>query len=151
MRAGFLIAIVIAVPLLSGCDNAADTMFGRFAHQPTIVIPPGYKIALEGKAAPVFGFDKCPEPDSFARWFSGSLSADGSSHCIVILPETHAVQVRVAIDGKLVDETWTVEWTGEKPERAYFLRPGGMPVIQYAANEGHPGSGSSREPVRKAD
>jgi hypothetical protein len=133
MKVGVFVAVGIAA-LLTGCDNAAEKMVERFPTKPlTLVIPPGYEIAVHGKAAKVFGRNECPKEDTSMQFLFGPSSLDGSSDCVVITPTTKDVLARVVIDGKLTDEKWIVERSDQKPARVSLRRPGGLPVMGYDA------------------
>ena len=133
MKLGLCVAIGIAA-LLAGCDGAAETMADLFPTKPlTIVMPPGYEIAVDGKAAKVFGRSECPKEDASMRFLFWPSSLDGSSYCLVITPTTKVVLARVVIEGNPTDEAWTVERSEEKHSRVGLRRPGGLPVIAYDA------------------
>lgn len=135
MKRSMFIAIAALGAMLAGCDGAVEKMTELFPTEPmTLVIPPGYEIAIDGKPVKVFGHSLCPKEDASMRFLFGPSSLDGSSDCLVINPTDKTVQARIALDGKLADETWAVE---RDKNRVGLRRPGGLPVISYdALNKG---------------
>lgn len=131
MKRSMCAAVVAFAAMLAGCDGAVEKMAELFPTEPmALVIPPGYEIAIDGKPARVFGQSQCPREDASMRFLFGPSALDGSSDCLVITPTSKVVQARVALDGKLTDETWTVD---REKNRVGLRRPGGLPVIAYDA------------------
>ncbi|PQQ35797.1 hypothetical protein C6H68_23080 [Photorhabdus luminescens] len=52
----------LAPVILTGCD-LSDVL--PAADEPTIVLPAGYQILVNGRNVPVQGFDDCPRQDNF--------------------------------------------------------------------------------------
>ena len=74
----------------------------------TVVIPPGARLMIGGKATVVSGGDLCP-PSSTNTWVVGGQSEMGHS-CIVVAPDTKAVPVDVyGPNGERTREIWAVE------------------------------------------
>lgn len=139
MKLSMCVAVVAAIAMLTGCDGTVEKIAELFPTEPmTLVIPPGYEIAIDGKPARVFGLSQCPREHASVRFFFGPSSIEGSSDCLVITPISQVVQARVAIDGKLTNETWTVE---REKNRVGLRRPGGLPVISYDALSKSKGKG----------
>lgn len=131
MKRTLYVSIVALAAMLAGCDRAAEKMAELYPTEPiTLVIPPGYEIAIDGKPAKVFGRSQCQKEDATMRFLFEPSSLDGSSDCVVITPTSKEVPARVALDGKLTDETWVVE---RERNRVGLRRPGGLPVISYDA------------------
>jgi hypothetical protein len=131
MKLSMGVAVIAATAMLAACDGAVEKIAELFPAEPmTLVIPPGYEIAIDGKPARVFGLSQCPREHASVRFFFGTSSIEGSSDCLVITPTSKVVQARVALDGKLTNETWTVD---REKNRVGLLRPGGLPVISYNA------------------
>lgn len=93
----------------------------------TIVIAPGYKMVIAGKALPVVGTQECPRADGMRIWFFGG-DTQGGSGCMVIRKETSTVQAQFVLDGKNVTETWAVE--RRAPDKTLLRRPNGDYLTQ---------------------
>jgi len=131
MERTIYVAIVALAAMLVGCDRAAEKMAELYPTEPiTLAIPPGYEIAIDGKPAKVFGRSQCPKEDATMRFLFGPSSLDRFSDCVVITPTDKEVQARVAVGGRLTDETWAVE---REKNRVSLSRPGGLPVVSYDA------------------
>ncbi|WP_434676671.1 hypothetical protein [Pseudomonas sp. D3-10] len=102
-----LIPLVMALAFtLSGCD-AAKEIGAQFVEKVSghpVVVQPGYKMLVNGRAAQVFGKDECPP----------SSPDEGKRLCIVIAPETKTVPVTVVLPSGPVDEVWTVERSADR-------------------------------------
>jgi hypothetical protein len=108
--------------VLAGCATAE-----KRAEPMTIVIPPGHEISIDGKPVGVYGRSTCPKWNA-SMFFLYAPSPLKTSGCLVVTPTSKEVQARVAIDGKLLDETWAVE---REKNRFVLRRPGGLPVTSY--------------------
>jgi hypothetical protein len=122
---------------LAACDfHQAGTRLhqwaGLAAHSPTIVLPPGFKVILAGQTAFVSGFEECPKADpAMAALFGSAPRQDG---CVVVRKDAAAVDVHVALGGRLLRERWTIERSsasGSAPfDRTHLRRPDGSLVQQ---------------------
>lgn len=105
---------------LSGCDAAMElgAQVAKIApeHEPiTVVIHSGYKMVVNGRAAPIFGKDQCPPANSdFMTEIFGSDPDAGQRSCIVIAPDTKTVSVTVGMPDGPTAEIWNVERTGDR-------------------------------------
>lgn len=105
------LAVLAACALsLTGCGLAADIGVKALANSQahaaqslTMVIPAGYQINMEGHRVPVYGFDKCPPPDT-------------SMSCVTVNQSAKAVDVILLanLPAGPIKETWSVEREGGK-------------------------------------
>lgn len=93
----------------------------------TVVVAPGFKMLISGKAAPVFGNQPCPRADGVRVWFFGG-DPQGGSGCMVIEKNTASVQAQFVLDGKKVAEVWAVE--RRAPDQTLLRRPNGDYLAQ---------------------
>jgi hypothetical protein len=115
------IMYVTIAAVLAGCATAE-----KKAEPMTIVIPPGHEVVIDGKPVGVFGRSTCPKWDTSTFFLYAPSSLENG--CLVVTPNSKEVQARIAIDGNLTDETWTVE---RDKNRVVLRRPGGLPVTSY--------------------
>jgi hypothetical protein len=94
-----LIWAMVAVNLLAGCDTFEDM---ASAQQPKhIEISAGKQVQIDGQKVAIAGTSQC--------------LADTSRHdCIVITPDTKAVEVLVGYPGQPRREAWTVNQVGDQ-------------------------------------
>lgn len=115
--------------LLTGCDflgevgKKAFELSGLEQKPFTLVIPPGYRVNINGVAAPIFGFAKCPPA---GETMIGDTGYDDEPVCIVIKPTDDSVDVLAATPGGPVREHWAVEREGGKTR---LRRPDGELVV----------------------
>lgn len=134
MKTLLLAVAGVTAAMVIGCGSAEATLGAIVMEKPmTFVFPPGYEIDVDGKAAVVVGRQTCPAGDPVMNAIFGAPSDGGSTGCLVIGPATKSVSARVAIDGKVLDETWTVERQELAPARIALFRPGRVPVVEYTA------------------
>lgn len=124
---------------LSGCDQAmdvAETVVGKHdMPSPTLVLPPGYKIVINGQDIPIHGFDECPRQDDLMSKIFGPTLNEGNMNCVSLSEERLTVPVRLFFSEGYVDEKWEIiHKTGESDNGSNYQqvslhRPNGMPVI----------------------
>lgn len=119
--------------VLSGCDLMTEfgekvrALAGNYDDKPiTLVIAPGYRINIVGRPVPVFGFDKCPQPDEAMAKLFGAESLTEEDNCTVIKPDAKSVEVTVGLPDGPVREKWSVERNGD---RTSLRRPDGLLVV----------------------
>jgi hypothetical protein len=139
MRLFFALTLLSLLPL-AGCDGVTSKVLEMTGEsEPTIVIPPGYKITIDGKPVPIFGFDECPKSDSTMVKVFGESPTDGFHNCIVLTKDRAKVPVLVALSTGRVTEQWfVVRETGNTTEQPYsrtsLRRPDGALVVPVAMN-----------------
>lgn len=97
----------------------------------TLVLIPGYKISINGKSVPVFGFDQCPKYAPVIEKLLGQGGNSASSGCIVVTPGTTATRVALAFTGGYATEIWTISRDEKNNGRIHFLRPDGSAVKPF--------------------
>lgn len=110
-----LLALAVALPLLSACD-LVDSMHEMVSEQTadmTIYMSSAVELLIdENQVGYVHGFDECPI-DSVSWLFGYSESVEKNS-CIKIEPQTESIKVRVINDRINLVEVWSVSKLGEK-------------------------------------
>lgn len=126
----FNLASLMLFISLTGCSDVKE-LYTEISNQPMdMVISPGYKVELDGEMALAFGFQECPKPDPIMVKLFGPTSFENESTCIVITPETKAVNVLVVFKDRRLTEEWTVIF--EQNKKVMRLnRPNGNPVGAY--------------------
>lgn len=103
---------------LSGCDAAKDwaTELDKQARADmgpmTIVMVPGYKVAVDGQTFPIYGTEICPRAVTGKVFILGGTydyREQGLKGCVVVQPRTQQVWVQRVVDGGVVKEAWRVE------------------------------------------
>lgn len=131
MKHSILIAALLVLSNLAGCDRVEQIGAIMLDEQMTLVFPPGFEIAVDSKAVKVHGSDICPEENlAMNRWF-GSSSNAGKAGCLVIRPATKSLQVRLDLASPVIEE-WAVIRDAESPDKVSLRRPNGSLVVSYA-------------------
>jgi hypothetical protein len=132
-----LLLSAAAAVSLTGCDQLRDH-FTKMAidHEPTLVIPPGFEILVDGKLVPVAGFDDCPKGDPAMNKIFGDDPLASSHDCIVLSEDRKEVQVQIANPKGVVTEQWTIirekVKAGDRPySRTSLKRPDGSLVVPF--------------------
>lgn len=109
-----LAAVALSVLGLSGCDITRDLgeeveRAARLAAPQTIVIGPGQKAWIDGRALSFSGVQPCPYRQGLDRLLPGQDFNEGSMSCVIITPDTTEVTVRVVMPGGISQQVWSVE------------------------------------------
>lgn len=101
----FLPLLVIIAFGISGCDNAKQDAIKAVQNASkqtatTLMIAPGYKLIIDGHPVPISGTDDC-QLTTKNGVILGDTESQTSRSCIVIKPDTKAVQVQVGLSRKL--------------------------------------------------
>lgn len=109
-----LLAVALSVLGLSGCDITRDLgeeveRAARLAAPQTIVIGPGQKAWIDGRAVSFSGVQPCPYRQGLDRLLPGQDLNEGSMSCVIISPDTKEVTVRVVMPGGISQQVWSVE------------------------------------------
>jgi len=113
----FLPLLIIIAFGISGCDNAKQDAIKAVQNASnqtatTLMIAPGYKVNIDGHPVPISGTDDC-QLTAKNGVSLGDTEGQTSRSCIVIKPDTKAVQVQVGLASGSVSERWTVVHSGE--------------------------------------
>ncbi len=120
---------VVAGAMLVGCDQV-KALGSSLSDEPvTVVISPGYAVAIDAKPVSVFGFDACPKPDPATSEYLGLAPKDGEANCVVVTPQTKSVRVGLATATGLVVEQWTIYRDEKHPGHVYLKRANGALVV----------------------
>lgn len=141
IKFAMLAPLALAV-LLSGCDNAKQTLadigeaFSEYADVPSIPIEflPDSYVLMDGKRTRIQGFDECVKEQRgivMEMLFGPDNGPDDG--CIVIKPDTASVEVMYFPDGRPIPETWTVE----RPRKSVIVlrRPNGDYIMDARSVE----------------
>ncbi|WP_175011461.1 hypothetical protein [Burkholderia lata] len=108
-----LTVVVVGATIVWTCSRELSRQFLAAERSPNIVIPPGYKVQIDGRAALVSGHDRCPTDSnpSVNFWIGGRPNGDlrPTTGCVVVAPSADSVRVQVGARGALADETWRIE------------------------------------------
>lgn len=147
-----VILLVLVGLTVAGCDHVAKvasdvgrsmlvsdlgrTIEAALPHHPiSIVLPPGYPVALDGKKALVFGNNDCLGGDPMMDALFGPDPYAGKSSCVVLAPDTQFVTVTL-VDPKehtLTREVWDVVRGGERRDAITLRRQDGSFVVSHEA------------------
>lgn len=116
---------------MTACNKSIHSVFtDEFLNKPVdIVFPPGFKIALDGKAVPIFGDDLCSTNSPLMNAMFGSSYIDGESVCLVVTSKTQSLPVKMVVDKKIIEENWKVVHTA--PNTFSLQRESGQFVVSY--------------------
>jgi hypothetical protein len=139
IKVALLAPLAMAV-LLSGCDNAKETLTDigeaviKNADLPSIPIEflPDSYVLMDGKRTRIQGFDDCLKEQRgivMEMLFGPDNGPDDG--CIVIKPDTASVEVMYFPEGRPIPETWTVE----RPRKHVIAlrRPNGEYILDAKA------------------
>jgi hypothetical protein len=113
-----LLAPLAMAVLLSGCDNAKQTLSDigealdkeyNFPQVPMQFEPDSYVI-MDGNRTRIQGFDDClKEPRGIVMEMLFGPDNSPEDGCVVVKPDTASVEIMYFPDGRPIPETWTVE------------------------------------------
>lgn len=126
----FLLGLCLWSAAIAGHASAPSDWFveqsAKAGLAAIIVITPGYRVLIDGNPVAVFGNQLCPQSDGMRVWFIGG-DPQGGDGCAVIEKDTATVPMQLAINGKLVIETWKVERSASS--RMSLRRPNGGLIV----------------------
>ena len=107
MRISVFAYVVIAT--LTGCDAAINSISElSAAHDPTIIIPSGYRMKIDGHTAFVQGYDTCPKQGTSMGKLFGQTTDEDSTTCIILTKGRTFVPVLIALPTGTFREDWAI-------------------------------------------
>lgn len=131
------LVMMFSLPMMVGCVQK-DLPIQILPGDQSVVIPPGYKVVIDGKKAAVLGFSNCsivnpghPNGGSIYEGIGSGIDSASFNSCVRIRRDDTEVGVLVLTSDGSFREQWVVENHSQIHMRFSLRRPNGDLVAAY--------------------